>query len=90
MLAVPCTTVDRRVRRDPGRLWASFKPSLFGVPEAYPSSTSGERSIMDFAQFIAVGSAETLAVELRVSSPFSSRLRENKGASLRRMRTDIC
>ena len=73
MRAVPYTTVDRRVRRDPRRLWASFKPSLLGVPAAYPSSASGERSIMDFAQFLAVCSAETLALELRVSSPFSSR-----------------
>jgi hypothetical protein len=89
MRAVPDTTVDRRARRDPGRLWASCKPSLFGVPEAYPSSTSGERSIRDFAHFLAVCSVETLAVERRVSSPFSRRWRANQGASGRRMRTEI-
>jgi site-specific DNA-adenine methylase len=43
-----------------------------------------ERLIPTVAQFLAVCSASTLAMELHVSSPFSSQLREKRGASLRR------
>src|SRR2546423_2173996 len=46
MLAVPRTTVDPRVRRDPGRFWVSSKPSLFGAPEAYVSSTEGVSQVV--------------------------------------------
>ncbi len=57
---------------------------------AFPKGNIFMRMHDEFAQFLAVCSASTLAVELRVSSPFSSHSHENKGGSVRLTRIRIC
>jgi hypothetical protein len=59
-------------------------PYAWRPPELGNEAQQYSNVITRFAQFIAVCSAKTLALELHVSSPFSSQLRENRGASLRR------
>ena len=67
--------------RRPHRCSSSLKPAPVAM-----GPTGSERN----AQWVAISSASTLAVELRVSSPFSSRWREKRGASVRRMHTYLC
>jgi hypothetical protein len=55
---------------------------VYGSSGPDPSTTIPSTTFI--AQFIAVSSASTLAVELHISSPFSSQWREKRKAALRR------
>src|SRR5256885_15941783 len=68
-----------RKRRGKATLDVPINPCVRSV-----CSRSVAVGLKGFAQFIAVCSASILAVELRIGSLFSSRLRANSGVSLRR------